>query len=526
MATKNWQPVAPGHNFFFGHLLYVKRMIDSLPPNAHYQYALGDIAREHFSKEGAYYLDLWPVSDLFLTVVSPQVATQIHANPHISMERPSLLPRFFKPICGGPSLFDLPEKEWKPWRVVFSKGFSADHNLSLVPVIVEETLVYCETLRMYALKGEMFSLDLVTLRFTIDVIGRTMLYVVVIASIVEQNLLVSRSASLGAQRGYNTLADCMLSQIRWHQANADTNPLQYLNLARRAVHWWNGRQMDKYIGNELDQRYNEYKADSGRKRTKTVIDLILQAYLPDNEQTRPEKLDAEFRTFAISQIRLFIFVGHDSTSSTICYILHLLASNPEALVQIRDEHDRILGADLLAVPSILKEHSHLTNQLPYTTAVITEALRLFPPAGCSRQGSCNVVLIDDEGNPCSTEHAAVFTPHTEMHRSPTYWNRPDDFLPERWLVESDDKLQPKKGAYRAFEIGPRNCIAQGYVLTELRVILACIVRQFDFQPAYEEWDRLHPSKEKRTYRGERAYQIEEGAAHPVEHYPCRVSVRG
>ncbi len=75
-------------------------MLDRLPRNAHYQYALGDVAREHFSKEGVYYIDLWPVSGLFLTVVSPNVANQIHANPEISMERPSLLPRFFKPICG------------------------------------------------------------------------------------------------------------------------------------------------------------------------------------------------------------------------------------------------------------------------------------------------------------------------------------------------------------------------------------------------------------------------------------------
>ena len=150
-------------------------MIDKLPPNAHYQSALGDIAREHFSKEGVYYLDLWPVSGLFLVVVSPHVANQIHANPVMSMERPSLLPRFFKPICGGPSMFDLPQEKWKPWRAIFSRGFSADHILSLVPAMVDETVVYCETLRQLAQKKEMFYLDLMTLRFTIDVIGKTIL---------------------------------------------------------------------------------------------------------------------------------------------------------------------------------------------------------------------------------------------------------------------------------------------------------------------------------------------------------------
>ena len=317
----------------------------------------------------------------------------------------------------------------------------------------------------------------------------------------------------------------MLSQIRWHQANAETNPFEYLNLARKAVHWWNGRQMDTYIGNELDKRYSEFKADRDGKRTKAVIDLVLQAYLPENTKSMADKLDPEFRAFAISQIRLFVFVGHDSTSSTICYILHLLATHPRALLQIREEHDNILGKDLLTLHSLLRTQPHLVNDLPYTTAVIKESLRLFPPGGCSRAAKPGVVLIDDNGNRCPTEGAAaVFTIHTEMHRAPAYWEKSDEFIPERWLVEPGHELYPVTGAYRAFEIGPRNCVAQGFVMTELRVILACVVRQFDFQPAYDEWDRLHPSKSIRKYRGERAYQIEEGAAHPVEHYPCRVSI--
>lgn len=337
---------------------------------------------------------------------------------------------------------------------------------------------------------------------------------------------LSRNDPLGAQRGYNTLADCMLSQIRWHQANADTNALEYLNVARHAVHWWNGRKMDMYIGTELDKRYDEYKADPDGRRTKSVIDLVLQAYLPENAKVRPKKLHPEFRAFDISQIRLFVFAGPDATSSTICYILHLLAANPNALVKVRAGYDRLLGSDLSAASSILKEQAHLTNDLTYTTAVIKEVLRLFPPGGASRAGSPSADLVDDQGNYCPTKDcAAVSTAHTEMHRAPAYWNRPDEFIPERCLAEYSDELLPTKGAFRAFEIGPRNCITQGYVMTGLRVIIACIVRQFDFTPAYDEWDRLHLSRGVRTCRGERAYQIKEGAAHPVDHYPCRVSVR-
>lgn len=115
---------------------------------------------------------------MILVVISPNTATQAtQTNVNLSMERPVFLRRFFKPIAGGPNLFDLPEREWKPWRAVFNKGFSADYSVSLVPGMVEETEWYKERLRMLAKEGRIFSLDDVTLRYAMDLIGRTIWYV-------------------------------------------------------------------------------------------------------------------------------------------------------------------------------------------------------------------------------------------------------------------------------------------------------------------------------------------------------------
>ncbi len=100
----------------------------------------------------------------------------MQTNASISMSKPLLLPKLFKPIAGGPNLFDLPENEWRPWRAIFAKGFNAEHALSLVPGMVEETLIFRETLRDLAQKGDMFLLDFKTLRFTMDLIGKTILY--------------------------------------------------------------------------------------------------------------------------------------------------------------------------------------------------------------------------------------------------------------------------------------------------------------------------------------------------------------
>ncbi|KAG0652542.1 Cytochrome P450 monooxygenase aflN [Hyphodiscus hymeniophilus] len=63
------------------------------------------------------------------------------------------------------------------------------------------------------------------------------------------------------------------------------------------------------------------------------------------------------------------------------------------------------------------------------------------------------------------------------------------------------------------------------IVQDIKVVLALTVREFDVRPAYDEYDRLHPTKELKNVAGERAYQIACGAAHPADGFPCKVSLR-
>lgn len=312
-SAKFSQPVAPNHSYVFGHLLYLKSVLDRLPNNVHRQEIFATIARECFMETGAFYIDLWPMSGLYLIIVSPKTGVEItQTNPKLTSERPELLRRFMNPITGGSSLFDLDEKNWKPWRAVFNKGFTSERMYSLVPGMIEEVQVYADNLRNLAAKNEICYLEPITLRFTLDMIGRTVL-----------------NTSLNAQREYNALADGMLSQLSWHNANnAEVNPFSQLDFVRKFVYWKNGRQVNRYIGEELDKRYEEFKAEPSNPNSKSVIDLVIQEYLKSSK-TLPEKLDATFRAFAIRQVRLFVFAGYDSTGSVLCYCFHLLSKHPK-----------------------------------------------------------------------------------------------------------------------------------------------------------------------------------------------------
>lgn len=117
-----------------------------------------------------------------------------------------------------------------------------------------------------------------------------------------------------------------------------------------------------------------------------------------------------------------------------------------------------------------------------------------------------------------------------MHRHPSLWKDPDTFNPSRFLVtDPSDPLFPKKGAWRPFEMGSRNCIGQELAMIETKIIMALMLRSFDVRPAYKEFDRSNGGKGKDVARttpdGERAYQVRIVAAKPADGMPVRVRKR-
>lgn len=333
------------------------------------------------------------------------------------------------------------------------------------------------------------------------------------------------------QDGYDELGDSMLSQVQWMPVIQGPNPFENFNIPRLIMNWWNGRKMDHYISGHLDRRYKDLVESDLQTASKSILDLVLKAYLTDSKTSgqlegKSINMDPEFRAFAVRQIRLFLFAGHDSVSSTICYAMHLLSSNPLCLQRIRTEHDAVFGEgnSLSQLPEMLDADPALLNRLPYTTAVLKETLRMFPPASGIRNGAPNTFLIGEDGTRYPTEGYIIWVLHVAMHGSPVYWSWPEVFLPQRWLAKPGDPLYPPKNGWRPFERGPRDCIGQSLALAELKIVLVMLCRTFDFTPGYTEWDKQHGIKGLQEYRGERAYQIAEGSAHPAEHYPCRVAL--
>ena len=343
--------------------------------------------------------------------------------------------------------------------------------------------------------------------------------------------MICRDTHLNAQRGANDFVSALRNQIRWLSFGSfgtEPNLFERYHPLRPIMQWWNDRRMVRYLSQELDLRFKTNRGCSDaamKKRSKTVIDLALESYLSEQAPNgSPVSMDRTFQDFAISQLRTFVFAGHDTTGGTICYAFHMLSTYPSARRLLIAEHNRVLGPEFQEAASRITEYPHLLNQLPYTLAVVKETLRLYPPASSTRSGEPGHFIQALDGRRLPTDGFLVWSNSYTMHRNSEYWPEPSKFLPERWLVEDGDRLYPPKGVYRPFEFGPRNCIGQELAMLELKMVLAMTAREFEITSAWDEWDRLHPRKGPKKVDGDRAYQIHSATAHPSDGLPCRVTL--
>jgi cytochrome P450 len=118
------------------------------------------------------------------------------------------------------------------------------------------------------------------------------------------------------------------------------------------------------------------------------------------------------------------------------------------------------------------------GHLPVTRAVIDEALRLYPPiAAISRVAIGPDVLA---GQPIDAGTMVIVAPYV-VHRHRLLWERPDDFDPARFLVNSGEPVH--RYAYLPFGAGPRICLGAAFALQEASLVLAAIVKEYELRLA-------------------------------------------
>lgn len=214
-------------------------------------------------------------------------------------------------------------------------------------------------------------------------------------------------------------------------------------LPPRLVEAWSGRRVAEALA-WVESLCRELLAHGGD----TPLLRALRGALQRGELSEQVVLD---------ELRNFLIAGHETSATALSWVLALLAQHPEAAEQVCAE---------VAAQGL--------ERLEYTTCLVKEALRLYPPAPFSASVAMREAVLGDLLLPAGTR---VDICSYVLHRLPELWPEPERFRPERFL-DFDDR---STGAYFPFLLGPHRCVGAGLAMLELPLLTAMVAHSFHLE---------------------------------------------
>ncbi len=175
--------------------------------------------------------------------------------------------------------------------------------------------------------------------------------------------------------------------------------------------------------------------------------------------------------FVRDQALTLLLAGHETTANALAWVWHLLAAHPEAEARLHAEVDQLLPSGGLPGMADL-------GRLPFTRAVLSESLRLYPPAWVIGRSAIADCVIGGYAVPAGS---MILLSQWVTHRDSRYFAWADEFRPERWLAEK--RNDRPKFAFFPFGGGPRVCIGAQFAWMEGILLLATLARRWQFRPA-------------------------------------------
>jgi cytochrome P450 len=171
--------------------------------------------------------------------------------------------------------------------------------------------------------------------------------------------------------------------------------------------------------------------------------------------------DAQVRDEAMT----IFLAGHETTANALAWTWYLLGAAPEVETKLHAEIDRALQGRLPRVADI--------GALPFVERVVTESMRLYPPAWIIGRRAIVAYPLGPYVAPARS--ILVMSPFV-VQRDARYYKDPERFDPDRWTPEFRAALP--KFAYFPFGGGPRQCIGESFAWMELILVVAAIAQQW------------------------------------------------
>lgn len=348
--------------------------------------------------------------------------------------------QFLRPLLGD-GLLTAEGEPHRQHRKLLAPAFAPRRLASYGEIMVEETRAQ---LARWS-PGDRIDLADEMMEMTLAIAGRTLFGV----DVRRDASTVSRAVELAMRAMVANLTSPVRLGYRW--------PLPRHLRMRRAV-----ALLDDVVYRLIAE---------GRARGGDRGDVLSMLLVARDEDDGSQLTDRQVR----DEVMTLLLAGHETTANTLTWTWYELGRNPAALEALDAEIRRVLGDRTVTTADL--------PQLPFTAAVIDEALRLHPPAYMiGREALCEVEL----GGHRIPERSSIAINIRGIHRRADYYPDPLAFRPERMLPEAR-KARPRHH-FLPFGAGPRVCIGSHFALLEAQLALATLVQGARLRPLVRHVD--------------------------------------
>ncbi|KAL6629932.1 hypothetical protein ACP70R_029697 [Stipagrostis hirtigluma subsp. patula] len=433
----------------------------------------------------------------FVVVSDPIVARHILRENAFCYDK-GVLAEILKPIMGK-GLIPADLDTWKQRRKVITPGFHALFIEAMVRIFTkcsERTILKLEALTEsedHEQKTAILDLEAEFSNLALDIIGLGV-FNFDFGSVTKESPVIKVFVFLFIQAVYGTLFEA---------EHRSTFYIPYWNLP--LAKWIVPRQrkfhndlkvindcLDNLIKNAKETRQEADVEKLQQRDYSSLKDVSLLRFLVDMRGADVD--DRQLR----DDLMTMLIAGHETTAAVLTWSVFLLAQNPAKMRKAQAEVDSLLSTGPITVESLKK--------MEYIKSIIVESLRLYPQPPLLIRRSLRPDKLPGGYNgakegyeiPAGTD---IFVSIYNLHRSPYFWDRPNEFEPERFSVPKKDEdiegwagFDPGRSpgamypneiiadfAFLPFGGGPRKCVGDQFALLESTVALAMLLRKFDVE---------------------------------------------
>ncbi|GAB0133132.1 hypothetical protein EsDP_00001547 [Epichloe bromicola] len=482
----------PPHSFWFGNICPFFKALKQFPTNPPVAAVLS-LLQNQYNLPDVFYIDLWPLlREPFLLTSNLAVADRF-LNDYT--RHPAVLGTGLQPLVGGSRGLVSPNtSEWHDSRGSIRLAFSVNNVMHYLPEMAEYSMLLRQELLSHATTGRRFPLVETVERWGADLTFR---------------FLVGD--------------DTAVQQGGWGASvNADVQTI--IEQADGSVPW-----------NPWTQRRRRKRRETCQERVRTLIQTSLIRALKRDGPTENNKFVPLLDALAIKYREenpgrldwkpdvliqhvdtvMTLFLAADVSSMVLSYVYAYIAQSPAVALELRKEHSATFPGDVNDTLTQLRQNPGKIKQLPYTTAVIKESMRLRPP-GVSATAAPKGHTINYEGVEHSLEGKLLYVNIARLQSNDTYAPDPFAFDPSCWLPSPVADLA---NSWRPFQRGQHSCMGENMIMPGLVIALLLTVRDIDLSLAYDESDvALSPEF------GGLVYMDGQFAAKPAKGLPVTVKV--